>query len=89
MGSFKLLIHFDIYSTENSRKRTYLMFNLNFIDFCEDMLESDASNKLGQGQEKLGKLWNALKIPVLNIPQVNRGSLVTGAQSFTSKDGIL
>lgn len=61
MGSFKLLIHFDIYSTENSRKRTYLMFNLNFIDFCEDMLESDASNKLGQGQEKLGKLWNALK----------------------------
>lgn len=78
--SDNLLILFDI--IENSTNTIYLMFYLiNFIDLLIDFFffaysEFDGSNMFqricDRGNKRLGKLWNAQRIPVWKTPQVNR-----------------
>lgn len=72
---------FNLRSIECTPKTLYLMLKLmkNFIDFCENICSfcngylQRVLKKLEQGQKKrLGKLMNAQRAPVWNIPQVNK-----------------
>ena len=73
-----LQILFNLYSIKYTTKTINLMFKLiNLIVFCKycltlNLMPATRFKKAGTGNKRLGKLRNAQKTPVWNIPQVNR-----------------